>query len=119
VYDFRIKCIGHEHLQHLYDALWKETYENFEDVEGDLYCSIALKWNYAKHHVDLAMVKYIMIQLTKYDHVEPLKPQHCPYLPNLISYVEKNTLHLPRSMTVPYDMVQAWVSHFVTPITLP
>jgi hypothetical protein len=43
-------------------------------VEGDLYCGIALKWNYAKHHVDLAMVKYVMKQLTKNGHVAPLKP---------------------------------------------
>jgi len=54
-------------------------------LEGDLYCGIALKWNYAKHHVDLTMVN-VMKQLTKYGHVAPLKPQHCPYLPNPIKY---------------------------------
>ena len=40
--DFGIKYIGREHLQHLYDALQKETYEIVEDLEGDLYCDIAL-----------------------------------------------------------------------------
>jgi hypothetical protein len=50
-----IKYIGQEYLQHLYDALQKETYEIVEDWAGDLYCGITLKWNYKKHHVDLAM----------------------------------------------------------------
>jgi len=54
--DFGIKYIGCEHLQHLYDALRMETYEIVEDLEGDLYCGIALKWNYTKCYVDLAMV---------------------------------------------------------------
>ncbi len=44
--DFRIKYIGEEDLQHLYDAPWKETYKIVEDRLGDLYCSINLKWNY-------------------------------------------------------------------------
>ncbi len=47
---------------------WKVTYT----------VSITLKWNYAKHYVDLAMAKYVMKQLTKYGHVAPLIPQHCP-----------------------------------------
>ena len=64
--DFGIKYIRQEHLQHLYDALRKEMYEIFKDLEGNLYCGIALTWNYAKHYVDLAMVKYVMKQLTKY-----------------------------------------------------
>jgi hypothetical protein len=55
--DFGIKYIGKEHLQHLHDALRKETYNIVEDLEGNLYCAIALKWNYSKHHVNLAMVK--------------------------------------------------------------
>ena len=48
----------------LYDALRKETYEIVKDLEGNLYCGIALKWNYAKCYVNLAMVKYVMKQLT-------------------------------------------------------
>jgi len=93
--DFGIKYIGREHFQHLYDALRKETYEIVEDLEGDLYCSIALKWNYAKHHVDLTMVKYVVKQLTKYGHVALLKPQHCSYLPNSIKYGKDNQAPSP------------------------
>jgi len=93
--DFGIKYIGREHFQHIYDALRKETYEIVEELEGDLYCGIALKGNYAKHHVDLAMVKYVMKQLTKYGHVSPLKPQHCPHLPNPIKYGKDNQATSP------------------------
>jgi hypothetical protein len=74
---------------------WKETYKIVEDLEGNLYCGITLKWNYAKHHVDLAMAKYVMRQLTKYGHVAPLKPQHCLYSPNPIKYGKDNQAPSP------------------------
>jgi hypothetical protein len=93
--DFGIKYNGKENLQHLYDALQKETYKIVEDLEGDLYCGITLKWNYAKNHVDLAMAKYVIKQLTKYGHVAPLKLQHCPYLPNPIKYGKDNQAPSP------------------------
>jgi hypothetical protein len=48
VYDFGIKYIGIQNLQHIYDALRKEMYEIDEDYEGELYCGISLKWNYKK-----------------------------------------------------------------------
>jgi hypothetical protein len=41
--DFGIKYTGREHLQHLYDALQRETYEIVEDWTGNLYCGITLK----------------------------------------------------------------------------
>jgi hypothetical protein len=88
--DFGIKYIGKEHLQHLYEALRKETYKIFEDCVGDLYCGINLKWNYDKGYVDLSMPNYVMKQLTNYAHPAPDKPQHCPYSPNPINYEKDN-----------------------------
>jgi hypothetical protein len=88
--NFGNKYIGREHLQHLYDALQKETYDIVEDWTSNLYCRITLIWNYEKHHVDLAMPAYVMKQLTKYSHVALLKPQHCPYAPNPIKYGKDN-----------------------------
>ncbi len=41
--NFGIKYIGYKHLQHLYNALRKETYEIMEDWTGNLYCGITLK----------------------------------------------------------------------------
>jgi hypothetical protein len=62
--DFCVKYIGRKHLQHLYNALRKETYEIVEDWTGNLYCGITLKWNYEKHHVYLAMPAYVNSQNT-------------------------------------------------------
>ncbi len=70
--NFGIKYIGCKHLQHLYNALHKETYEILEYHTSNLYCGITLKLNYKKHHVDLAMPAYVMKQVTKYSHVAPL-----------------------------------------------
>ncbi len=36
------------------------------------------------------MPKYIMKQLTHYAHPAPLKPQHCPFAPNPITYGKDN-----------------------------
>jgi hypothetical protein len=88
--DFGIKYIGCKHLQHLYNALCKETYEIVEDWTGDLYCRITLIWNYKKHHVDLTMPTCVKKQLTKYSHAAPLKPQHCLYASNPIKYSKDN-----------------------------
>jgi hypothetical protein len=55
--DFGIKYIGKGNLQHLYGALWKETYDIVKDPAGKLYCGINLKWNYDKGYIDLSMPK--------------------------------------------------------------
>jgi hypothetical protein len=88
--DFRIKYIGKVTLQHLYNSLQTETYNIVKDRAGDLYCGIDLKWNYAKGYVDLSMPKYVMKQLTRYAHPAPLKPQHCPFAPNPVTYGKDN-----------------------------
>jgi hypothetical protein len=95
VNDFGTKYIGIKNLQHLYDALRKETYKIVEDYEGKLYCGISLKWNYKKQWVDTAMAQYVMKQLVKYGHVTPAKPQHCPYSPNAIQYGKDNQTPTP------------------------
>jgi hypothetical protein len=90
VNDFGIKFIGKGNLQHLYDALQKETYDIVEDLAGELYCGIILKRNYDSVYVDLSMPKYIMKLLTCYAHPTPDRPLHSPFLHNLIMY-DKDT----------------------------
>ncbi len=104
--DFGIKNIRQEHLQYVYDSLQKETYEIVEDCTGNLYCGITLKWNYQKHHGDLAMPAYAIKQLTKYSHVAPSKPQHYPYAPNPIKYGKDNQLPCPLDKSPHLDEVQ-------------
>ncbi len=79
VNDFGTKNIGIDYLQHLYNALKKETYDIVEDYKGELYCGITLKWNYKKRWADTSMAQHVMKRLVKYGHVAPTKPQHCPY----------------------------------------
>ena len=92
---FGIKYIGIKNLQHLYNALRKETYKIVEDYKGELYCGITLKWNYKKLWVDTSMAQYVMKHLIKYGHVAPAKPQHCPYSPNAILYGKDNQAPTP------------------------
>ncbi len=106
VNNFGIKYSGREHLHHLYDALRKETYEIVEDWTGNLYCGIKLKWNYKKHHVDLAMPSHVMKQLTKYSHFAPLKPQHCLHSPNPIKYGKNNQSPSPLDKSPCLDKAQ-------------
>ncbi len=88
--DFGIKYIGKDTLQHLYNSLRAEAYDIVEDRASDLYCGINLKWNYAKGYVDLFMPTYVMKQLTRYSHPTSIKPQHCPFAPNSITYGKNN-----------------------------
>jgi hypothetical protein len=88
--NFGIKYIGDEYLNHLFAALWTETYEIVEDWRGNLYCGICLTWNYNKRYVDIAMPAYVTKQLLRYEHPHPTKPQHCPYNPNPIKYGQDN-----------------------------
>ncbi len=101
--NFGIKYIGKETLQHLYNSFRAETYNIVEDQAGDLYCGIALKWNYAKGYVDLFMPKYVMKQLTHYAHPAPLKPQHCPFAPNPITYGKDNQAPNPTNESPLFD----------------
>ncbi len=72
--DFGIKYIGDKNLKHLFSALRTETYKIVEDWARNLYCRINLKWNYGKRWVDVAMPIYAIKNLTRYNHLPPLKP---------------------------------------------
>jgi hypothetical protein len=88
--DFGIKYIGEDNLKHLFASLQTETYDIVEYWKGNLYCGITLYWNYAQLYVDIDMSKYVQQQLVRYAHPTPVKPQHCPYAPNPITYGKDN-----------------------------
>lgn len=75
--DFGIKYVGKEHVDHLFKAL-EEHYTIDIDWNGELYCGIALTWDYDNKHVDIAMPGYIKKLLQRFQH-ECTKPQHSPY----------------------------------------
>jgi hypothetical protein len=97
--DFGIKYTGKDNLQHLYNALHKETYNIIEDQVGNLYCGINLTWHYDKGYVDLSMPKYVMKQLTRYAHPAPVKLQHCPFPPILL-HIARTIKQQHQQMTV-------------------
>ncbi len=59
----------------------KEKYELTKDWDGNLYCTICLKWDYDARTLDISMLGYVIKHLQKYKHASPPKPQHCPYSP--------------------------------------
>jgi len=79
-----------EHIFNIYMLHNERKHMKLWKIGQATYCGITLKWNYTKHHVDLAMPAYFMKQLTKYSHGPPLKPQHCLYSPNPIKYAKYN-----------------------------
>jgi len=67
--NFGVKYVGKEHADHLINCLKTDTYKLTEDWEGDLYCGISLRWDYAKRRLDISMPGYIKKQLLKYEHI--------------------------------------------------
>jgi hypothetical protein len=77
-----------------------------EDLKGNLYCGISLQWDCTNHQVDLTMVQYVVKHLIKYNHVAPLKPQHCLYLLNSIKFGKDNQAPTPLDESPLLDKVQ-------------
>ena len=76
--DFGVEYVGQEHAQHLISSLQK-YYPIEIDWTGSRYCGIDLKWNYNENWLDISMDKYFPMQLKKYNHPTPSKPQHSPF----------------------------------------
>jgi hypothetical protein len=93
--NFGVKYIGNENLKHLFSALRTEMYNIVENWTGNLSHGINLEWKYGKCWVDIAMPVYAIKNLTRYKHSPPLKPQHCPYTPNPITYSKDNQATTP------------------------
>ncbi len=92
--DFGVKYVGQEHVDHLIWCL-KQQYKLTEDWTGNLYCGIALKWDYDAGTLDISMPGYIKKLLLKYKHRMPTKPQHCTYAPAPKQYGAKAQAPLP------------------------
>jgi hypothetical protein len=63
--DFGVKYVGKQHVDHLNAAI-EQHYEYTKDWQGQLYCGITIKWNYAQGVVDLSMPGYIKAALHKF-----------------------------------------------------
>jgi hypothetical protein len=111
VNNFGVKYISNENLKYLVAALSTETYEVVKDWVSDLYCGINLEWIYVKRWVDIAMHVYAIKNLTRYNHHLPLKPQHCPYTLNPITYGKDNQATTPSNTSSLLLMLLAKSAH--------
>jgi hypothetical protein len=92
--NFGVKYTRQEDINHLIMCI-KEKYELTKDWDGNLCCSIRLKWDYNARTLDISMPGYIIKQLQKYKHASPPKPQHCPYAPQPEQFGSKAQRPLP------------------------
>jgi hypothetical protein len=78
VNDFSVKYVNKADVDHLVASI-KSTYTLTEDWTGNLYCGIALAWDYDNRTVDISMPGYIKKKLQEYNHVRSKKVQTFPY----------------------------------------
>ena len=86
--DFCVNFEGIQHAKHLKESL-EHHYEVSMDWEGRLFCVIILDWNYNMKHFYLSIPGYVQRKRTKYQHPDPLKPQHSSYQATPIRYGTK------------------------------
>ena len=76
--DFGVKYVGKHHVYHLVSVL-REYYKISHDWKGKRYLGINLDWYYSHRKVHLSILSYVTDALTRFQHNNPLKPQHQPY----------------------------------------
>ncbi len=77
--DFGVKYVNKEDVDHLVESI-KATYTLTKDWVGNLYCNIALNWDYDNRTVDISMPGYIKKKLQESNHVKLKQIQTCPYI---------------------------------------
>ncbi len=98
--NFGVKYTPQDDIEYLIKCIM-EKYELTMDWDGDLYCSICLKWDYNACNLDIFMPGCILKQLQKYKHATPTKQQHCPYAPHPKQYGSKAQQPLPQDTSPP------------------
>jgi hypothetical protein len=76
--DFGVKYIRDEHAQHLLQTVQKYYKCSFEK-EGERYCKLTIKWDYAGQKMHLFMPLYVKNALKHFQHPPPIVPQDQPH----------------------------------------
>ncbi len=74
VNNFGLKYIGEAHAQHLIQAVQKH-YTCLFEKEGERYCRLTIKWDYASKKVHLLMPLYVEKVLKRFQHPPHIVPQ--------------------------------------------
>ncbi|EJK70216.1 hypothetical protein THAOC_08441, partial [Thalassiosira oceanica] len=77
--DFGVKYVGHEHAEHLEQAIVKSGYRIKSDWSGNKYIGITLDWDYDQREVHLSMPGYNAKGLKRFQHQPPSKRQDSPH----------------------------------------
>ena len=97
--DFGIKYTKKQDLDHLQQAL-KDKYNIKEDLTGNLYYGIHLKWDYNKRKVKYSMPNYVKHAFHKFQHSPPTRKQHTPH-PWIPKFYSKQTQLVNESNLAP------------------
>jgi hypothetical protein len=76
--NFGVKYVGEGHAQHLLKMVQKYYKCSFE-AEGERYCGLTIKWDYASRKVHLLMPEYVTNALKRFQHPPPLVRQDQPH----------------------------------------
>jgi hypothetical protein len=76
--DFGVKYLGIENAEHLLGVL-QSKYEVTHNWNGDKFLGMKLDWDYQNGTVDLSMPGYIEKALQRFQHENPIKPEHSPH----------------------------------------
>ncbi len=68
--NFGLKYTHQEDIEHLIKCI-KKKYKLTMDLDGNLYCSICMKWDYNARNLDIFMPGNILKQLQQYKHATP------------------------------------------------
>jgi hypothetical protein len=108
--NFGVKYVGQEDINHLIGAI-KSTYTLTKDWTGNLYCSIALDWDYKNRTVNILMPGYISKKLLEYNHVKT--SQRILALTHLPQYGTKAQVPIPPNQSPHLDEKEIrWVQHW-------
>jgi hypothetical protein len=100
--DFGVKYVNKEDVDHLIASI-KPTYSLTEDWTGNLYCGIALEWDYKNGHIDISMLGYMKKKMQEYGHTMPKRLQPCLYSPEPKKYGSEAQAPLPPDATPKLD----------------
>jgi hypothetical protein len=76
--DFGVKYVGKENAQHLLNTI-RKYYKCLCDWEGEQYCRLTIKWDYAGCTVQLSMPTYVQKALKCFQHPPPRIQQDQPH----------------------------------------
>jgi hypothetical protein len=76
--NFGVKYVVKEHAQHLIKMVQK-YYECSIETEGERYCGLTIKWDYAGRKVHILMPEYVTKALKHFQHPPPRVRQDQPH----------------------------------------